>query len=90
MVPMPRLHMMMITFMDSDTIWTAKGKSTMGDNYSDDGDDLSAEYENKTYFGCLDASDMSWMSDSSASDSYSDSDTSVLSFDDDCLPEFIV
>ena len=73
------------------------------DEYSDDGDDHSATirfgdladmydtmgYEDERYFGCIDASDMSsWSSDSSASESYSDSDTSVLSFDDDRLPEF--
>ena len=79
----------------------ADNYSDDGDNYSDeDGDDHSATirfgnladmydnmvYEDDTYFGCIDASDMSWTSDSSASDS--DSDTSVLSFDDDRLPEF--
>ena len=73
-----------------------------GNNHSDDGDDHSAtirfgdladmydtmDYEDETYFGCIDASDMSWTSDLSASESYSDSDTSVLSFDDDRVPEF--
>ena len=43
---------------------------------------------NDVYFDCIDESDMSWMSDSSASESYSDSETSVLSFDDNHIPEF--
>ena len=73
-----------------------------GDMYSDDGDDHSATirfgdladmyenmvYEDDTYFDCIDESDMSWRSDSSASESVSDSDTSVLCFDDDRVPEF--
>ena len=81
----------------------ADNYSDVSDYYSDDGDDHSATirfgdladmYENvvdkdDTYFGCIEASDMSWTSlDSSASESYSDSDTYVSSFDDDRLPEF--
>ena len=68
----------------------ADNYSDAGDDYSDeDGDDHSATihfgdladmyenmvYEDNTYFGCIDASDMSWQSDSSVSESYSDSDS---------------
>ena len=81
----------------------AHNYSDDGDDYSDeDGDDHSATihfgeladmydnmiYEDNTYFDCIDASDMSWQSDSSSSESDSDSDTSVFSFEDDRLPEF--
>ena len=80
----------------------ADNYSDDGDNYSDDMDDHSATirfddladmydnlvYDDDAYFDCIDESDMSWTSDSSASESYSDSDNSVLSFDDDHVPEF--